>query len=559
MQNQAMNDELLKQLHELPSLPGVYIMKDKSGVALYVGKAIDLRKRVLSYFSSSKNKTPKQEALLDKVYRIETMLTQTEKEALLVESNLIKRHRPRYNVVLRDDKSYPSLFLDIDNPFPRLAVVRRRKKRNGFYFGPFTSSRAVRATIKTISQIFKLRPCKSAKVITRTRPCINYQIGICSGCCADLVSREDYRKSVDDAVQFLKGRGRLVIDGLKARMELASDLQQFEQAAALRDNIIALEDILEKQVAVALDQKDRDILGLECEKDAATVAILFVRGGRLIGGDTFSFQAIAADQREIIESFIKQRYAKEASIPDEIITPVKLPDAFVLKDWLEDEKGSGIRLFMPLRGDKKRLLDIANKNARQALESYLKKGDAESLLGRLEVKLGLSRLPERIACIDLSHFSGSEQVGAVVAFHGDAPDKSLYWKCRIKSAGASDDYGMLREVIHRRYGKVQEPEPLPDMLVIDGGRGQLGVACRALEELGKLSQIDVIAIAKHDKKRGENLDKVFVPGRKNPVSFNRDNDLLLFLERIRDEAHRFVISYQRKRRSLSLMELHGNV
>ncbi len=546
-----MNSKLLQQSANLPSQPGVYLMKDNSGEVLYVGKARDLKKRVSSYFKAAGGKDLKTKVLVGKIDHFDTILTVSEKEAILLESNLIKRYRPRYNVILRDDKNYPSLRLDVDNPFPRLAIVRKFKKDGALYFGPFASAHAVRETLKLIYRTFKIRRCKSVKVQPRTRPCINYEMGTCSGACAGLITQEDYRKGVNDLILFLKGRSRAVIEDLKTRMMQAAAARNFEAAAALRDKMFALENTLEKQAMVVSDFKDRDILGIARSNGMAVVTVLCVRGGRLLGGYDFFFKNVQVEIGEVIESFLKQYYGKDRFVPDEIFLPASLEEADSLETWLSGEKGRKVSILMPQRGEKKRFVRMACQNAQHAMETRAAaSSDEVSFLERLHRYLRLSRVPERIECFDLSSLAGSEAVGAMVVFDGMNPNKSAYRKFRIKSAAGLDDYGMLYEVMKRRYNKGDAEEQFPDLLMVDGGKGQLSVAVNVLKELGFYGRFDVISIAKRDKDRGETEDKIFKPGRKNPITFNKARDLLLFLQRVRDEAHRFVISYHRKRRAM---------
>ncbi len=546
-----MNPNLAQQSADLSSLPGVYLMKDKSGNVLYVGKARDLKKRVSSYFTEAGGKDLKTKALVGKIDHFDTILTGTEKEAVLLESNLIKQYRPRYNIILRDDKNYPSLRLDIDSPFPRLSIVRKFKKDGALYFGPFASAHAVRETLKLICRMFKIRRCKSINVKPRTRPCINYEMETCSGPCAGLISQKDYRKGINDVILFLKGRSKTVIEDLKTRMMKAAEARNFEAAAALRDKMFALEKTLEKQTMVASDFKDRDILGMARGNETAVVTVLFIRGGRLLGSSDFFFKKVQVWDGEVIESFLNQYYEKDRFVPDEIFLATITEETDFLEKWLSGEKGRKVSILTPQRGEKKRLVLMAGRNAQHAMETHAAASSEETgFLERLRHCLRLSRVPERIECFDLSNLAGSEPVGAMVVFDGLNPNKSAYRKFRVRSAEGADDYGMLYEVMKRRYGKADDDKPFPDLLMVDGGKGQLSVAVHVLEELGLYGRFDVISIAKKDKERRETEDKIFKPGRKNPVTFGRERDLLLFLQRVRDEAHRFVISYHRKRRAM---------
>jgi excinuclease ABC subunit C len=482
---------------------------------------------------------------------VDTILTASDKEAILLESNLIKRYRPRYNVVLRDDKRYPSLCLDVNNSFPRLFIVRKIKKDGALYFGPFASARAVRETLKLIYRTFKIRRCRSATMKARTRPCINYQMGTCSGACAGLIAQESYRKAVNDVILFLKGRTKTVIQDLRTRMMQAAEAQNFEVAAALRDQIFALEKTMEKQAMVTSDFKDRDILGIARSHRMVVVTVLFIRAGRLIGSGDFFFQSVQIDDGEVIASFLKQYYGKDRLIPDDIFLPAYVEELDSLEQWLSGEKGQKVSILIPQRGEKKRLVQMASQNAHHAMEiRTADSSDERSFLERLCRCLKLLRIPERIECFDLSNLAGAEPVGAMVVFDGLTPNKSAYRKFRIRTAEGLDDYGMLYEVLKRRYSRGEDEEPFPDLLMVDGGKGQLSVAVQALEELGLYGRFDVISIAKQDKARHETEDKIFKPGRKNQMTFGRERDHLQYLKRVRNEAHRFAISYHRKRRTM---------
>jgi excinuclease ABC subunit C len=546
-----MNEHLIKQLSDLPVDPGVYLMKDKSGNILYVGKALDLKKRVSSYFRDAAARDSKTKALVGKIDRFDTIICGSENDAILLESNLIKRHRPRYNVILRDDKRYPSLRLDIQNPFPRLSVVRRIKKDGALYFGPFPASHAVRQTLKLIYRTFKIRRCQSAVLKQRIRPCINYQMGTCSGACAGLISEKDYREVVNELTLFLKGGARTLIQDLKTRMIKEAGAQNFEAAAALRDKAFTLEKALTKQTVVVPDFKDRDVLGMARVNEITGLTILFVRGGLLLGKRHFFLDDMQAEDQELIEAFIKQYYLKERFIPNEIFLPVSIEDRPLLEKWLSDEKGQKVLILTPQRGDKKRLVEMAADNAEHAVRTRKEASLNEvDFLERLRRRLRLSRVPKRIECFDLSNLAGSEPVGAMVVFSGLCADKSNYRRFRIKSAPGLDDYAMLCEVMQRRYAHCLDKSPLPDLVMVDGGKGQLSIAVNILKELDLYGRFDLIAITKKNKNRRETEDKIYKPGQKNPVAFGRDHDLLLFLQRVRDETHRFVITYHRKRRAI---------
>jgi excinuclease ABC subunit C len=544
-----MGQELKERLASLPSAPGVYLMKDARGHILYVGKARDLKKRIRSYFRNTGQKDLKTSLLIEKIDHLDTILTNTEKEALILESNLIKQHRPRYNVILKDDKRYPCLRLDMKNPYPNLTVARKIEKDGALYFGPFPSAGAVRQTLKVIHSTFKIRKCKSRTLKRRERPCLNHQMGLCLGPCSRPIAQEVYQAVVEEVVMFLKGRTPELIKNVRKQMESAAAREDFEAAAAHRDRLFALERTLEKQVATTTDFKDRDVLGMAREDGAALMMVLFIRGGFLLGTRPFYFSGTVASDTEIITSFVKQYYEEAPFIPKEVMLPTPPEGRALLEEWLSDLKGEKVRIMTPQRGEKARLVRMAYQNAEKSLKEQLDAAAAEQeLLDRVQRRLALERRPERIECFDLSHLSGSDGVGSMVVFERGRPCRAAYRKYRIKSAPGRDDYAMLREVLWRRYKRVDARQPLPDLLMVDGGKGQLSIAIAVLKALQLHGSFDVIGIAKKDPECGETEDKIFKPGRKNPVNLKKDTDVLLFLQRIRDEAHRAVITYHRERR-----------
>ncbi|MCK4487757.1 MAG: excinuclease ABC subunit UvrC, partial [Desulfobacterales bacterium] len=547
-----MNKELKEKLASLPSTPGVYLMKDGNGHVLYVGKARDLKKRVGSYFRDTGQKDLKTSLVIEKIDHFDTILTNTEKEALILESNLIKRHCPRYNVILKDDKRYPCLRLDVNRPYPNLTVVRKIEKDGALYFGPFPSAGAVRETLKVIHSTFKIRKCKSRTLKRRERPCLNYQMGLCLGPCSRPIAPEVYQAVVEEVIMFLKGRTPELIKDVRKQMGSAAAREDFEAAAAHRDRLFALERTLEKQVATTTDFKDRDVLGMARQGRAALMMVLFIRGGFLLGNRPFYFSEAIVSDAEMITSFVKQYYEGAPFVPEEVLLPTPPEDRALLEEWLSDLKGEKVRIMMPQRGEKARLVRMADQNAGKSLKEQLDAAMAEkALLDRLQRRLALERRPERIECFDLSNMAGTEGVGSMVVFEGGRPARAAYRKYRIKFAPGWDDYAMLREVLARRYKKVDAGQPLPDLLMVDGGKGQLSMAIAVLKALQLYGSFDLIGIAKKDPERGETEDKIYKPGRKNPVNLKKDTDVLLFLQRIRDEAHRSVITYHRKRRLMT--------
>jgi excinuclease ABC subunit C len=541
-------DDLRGMLPHLPGEPGVYLMRDAAGAVIYVGKARSLRKRLSSYFSGSGKPDIKTAVLIKKIADIETIVTASEKEALILESNLIKRHRPRYNVILKDDKRYPSLRLDVTHPYPRLSIVRKPKKDGALYFGPYASAHAVRQTLKIINKTFKLRKCTNREFTIRTRPCLHCQMqGCLAPCCRD-VKREEYTEMVREVVLFLKGRTPDLIRKIKAEMVAAAERQDFEKAARLRDKMFALERTVEKQVAVSTDVKDRDVIACARSAELSLVTLLFVRGGFLLGSRTFNFTAPIVDDPELISAFIRQYYETAQFIPNEILIPVFPEETTLLEEWLQAVKGTRVVLRRPRRGEKARLLAMAVQNAAKELEEHLaRETDRGDLLQRLQKRLQLDRLPTRIECYDNSNLGGSAAVSSMVVFIDGEPDKNAYRRYRIRDVSGPDDYATMNEVLRRRLER-DATVPPPDLLIVDGGKGQLNIALAVVADLGLKGRFDLIGIAKKDSQRGETADKIFKPARANPVNFGREADLLLFLQRIRDEAHRFAVAYHRKQR-----------
>jgi excinuclease ABC subunit C len=524
-------------------------MKDAEGKVIYVGKAKNLKKRLSSYFKQSGQIDLKTRVLVKKVSSFDTIITRTEKEALILESNLIKQYRPRYNVILKDDKRYPSLRLDIKSQYPGLNIVRKIEKNGAQYFGPFSSSQAVRQTLKIIHKTFKLRKCKTKNFKERSRPCLNYQIGAClAPCCLD-VDNKTYNEIVKEVVLFLKGRTPELIKKIKKQMTSAAKDQDYERAAVLRDKIFALEKILEKQVAVTTDFKDRDVIAIADSPEISLIALLFVRGGYLLGKMRFSFTKTMSTKAEMVSAFIRQYYEKTHFIPQEVLVPIPLEDTCVLEDCLTAINQKKVRILYPRRGEKAQLVKMAAHNAQNSLKDLTASNDAAiDISVRLQKRLRMDKMPERIECFDNSNISGAEPVAGMVVFENGKPNKSLYRKYKIKTVNKQNDYAYMAEILTRRYGKGEKSKPYPDLLVVDGGKGHLNIALSIIKKNKLEKNFEMIGIAKKDVTREETNDKVYQPGRANPVNFGREGDLLLFLQKIRDEAHRFAISFHRKRR-----------
>jgi len=549
-----MKTSLNDKLSGTPNDPGVYLMKDAEGKVIYVGKAKNLKKRLSSYFKQSGQKEFRQtdlktRVLVKKVSSFDTIITRTEKEALILESNLIKQYKPRYNVILKDDKRYPSLRLDIKSQYPGLNIVRKIEKNGAQYFGPFSSSQAVRQTLKIIHKTFKLRKCKTKELKKRSRACLNYQIGTCLAPCCLNVDNKTYNEIVKEVILFLKGRTPELIKKIKKQMTSAARDQDYERAAVLRDKIFALEKILEKQVAVTTDFKDRDVIAIADSPEISLIALLFVRGGYLVGKMHFSFTKTISTKAEMVSAFIRQYYEKTHFIPQEVLVPIPLEDTCVLEDWLTAINQKKVRILYPRRGEKTQLVKMAAHNAQNSLKDLTVSNDAAiDISVRLQKRLRMDKMPERIECFDNSNISGTEPVAGMVVFENGKPNKSLYRKYKIKTVNKQDDYAYMAEILTRRYGKGEKSKPYPDLLVVDGGKGHLNIAVSIIKKNKLEKNFEIIGIAKKDAARGETNDKVYQPGRANPVNFGREGDLLLFLQKIRDEAHRFAIFFHRKRR-----------
>ena len=547
--------DLKEKISLLPPLPGVYLMKDAAGGIIYVGKAQNLKKRISSYFRRPEQLDPKTGILVQKLATFDTIITGTEKEALILESNLIKRHQPKYNVILKDDKRYPALRLDIQNPYPSLTIVRKIATDGAMYFGPFASAQAVRQALKIIQKTFKLRKCKTREFQNRTRPCLDHQMGICMAPCCLPVDQHAYREVVKEVVLFLKGRTTELIEKIQQQMLQAAGDQDYEYAAVLRDKMFALQKTLEKQVSVTIDLKNRDVLAVAASEAASVLHLLMVRGGYLLGSRHFTLDGSLSTEAEMLGAFLRQFYDKQRFIPEEILVPVLPEDAGVIEDWLGDIKEARVKILAPRRGEKVRLVEMAFQNARNRLKDLMALQTAEmDILRRLQSKLRTERLPVRIECIDNSNISGRQPVAAIVVFVNGKPQKSLYRKFSLTSVRGPDDYAYMAEVLRRRYGKGPDSIPYPDVLLVDGGKGQLNVAVSVLKSLHIENAFNIFGIAKKDEKKGETSDKVYQPERVNPIDFIRDRDLMFFLQRIRDEAHRFAITFHRKRHRADSMQ-----
>jgi excinuclease ABC subunit C len=541
---------LKDKVSSFPHNSGVYLMKDPGMKIIYVGKANDLKNRVSSYFTG-KDTRPMAPFLMARVHDIDFIITATQKEALILENNLIKRHRPRYNVTLRDDKTYYHLSLNPAEKFPRLQLVRKRLKDDALYFGPYPSGLAAKETLRFVQQIFPLRSCRNRDFKLRPRPCLEYQIGRCFAPCKGLIDEESYRKLANGTISFLQGRRRELISDLKKQMNEVSENLNYEEAARLRDRIVALEHALEKQNVDWGGTKDQDVIGLYVQDEHYQLCILFVRAGKLLGSKSFApVKVKKTDMSEIISSCLTQYYDGDAGIPDEIIIPCRLPDEEVITEWLAEKKNGKVVLTMPSIGTKNALLEMANDNARNLWEAAHKKDEQKTAAMQiLQEKLSLTKLPRRLECYDISNISGKHAVGSMVVFQDGEPQKDSYRRYRIKRLSEPDDYAMMYEMLSRRFTR---GENLPDLVVVDGGKGQLNVALSVLKELR--IKLDVIGLAKEEravfrgkdsqnKRAGKSEDRVYLPERKDAVYLSAWPQALHLLQQARDEAHRFALSY----------------
>ena len=551
--------EIAEKLANLPSRPGVYLMRDANGKVIYVGKAKDLRARVRAYFNRADERS-QVEFLVRRVGDIETLVTASDKEALILENNLIKQYKPRYNIRLKDDKSYLSIKVTTQHPWPRMFATRKIVKDGNRYFGPFSSAVAARETIDIIEKHFLLRNCTDSNFKNRSRPCLQYQIKRCMAPCVLPVAPEAYREQVRQAMLFIEGRHQELIRELKQRMQEKSQALEFEAAARLRDQIQAVEKTLEKQRMVSHWGVDQDIFGLYREGGFIEVQVLLVRQGKLTGNQSYSLQDLEFPDEEIMGSLLTQFYQGPRFIPDEILLPVSLEDGEAREEYLGERKGKKVSILTPQRGDKRQLVEMAAENARQSFsERHDQEKAREKMLGDLQTQLRLKQYPYRIECFDISTIHGAHAVGSQVTFINGEPDKAHYRHYRIRTidpAGGGDDFGMMLEVLKRRFARgKKEVGALPDLIVVDGGRGQLSMALAAMAEVG-VTGVDVVGLAKMRVESAprsaiieRSEERIFLPGQTNPVILKRNSNALFLLQRVRDEAHRFAITHHRKLRS----------
>jgi excinuclease ABC subunit C len=546
---------LEEKISRFPASPGVYLMRDATGVIIYVGKARSLRQRVRTYFNPSGDSRYHVKFLVAKVADIDIVLTDTEKEALLLENTLIKQHHPRYNLSLKDDKTYFSLRIDPQEEFPRFTIVRKRPRDGAYYFGPYSSGSAAREVLRQMTRIFPLRHYPLATCMSRRRPCLYHQIGQCSAPCHGLIAHEAYAALVNGAILFLEGKGRLLVAEFKRRMLDASEHMLYEDAVRWRNLLRSIEVTVEKQKMV-LSGGDSDVVGFYREGNRVELALLFIRAGVLSGSRQFNL-SWELDDAAAVSAFLQQYYTGAVFIPAEILLPLNIEDKGGLAELLGELKGGKVSILVPQRGTKRELVALAGKNAMSSrMERDEKKAAAESVLMELSRRLMLTRMPRRIECYDISTIQGRFSVGSCVVFTSGKADRQQYRHFRIRSVDGQNDFAMLREVFMRRFSaEGREKNELPDLVVVDGGIGQLNAVQEILAELGVLKLLDLVSLAKsrvqHDvtaRDVRKSDERVFLPGRKNPVVLHQNSASLLLLAAIRDEAHRFAIGYHRKLR-----------
>ncbi len=549
---------LEQQLPALPSRPGVYLFRDAEGSILYVGKASSLRHRVASYFAAAGNLSPKTARMMERAADLDYYVTASEQEAVLLECILIKRHRPHYNIRLKDDKSYPYLKLTVNEDWPRAHLTRRVVRDGARYFGPFASAGSVHTTVDLLGRVFHLRSCRKAIDGRERRPCLDYHIRRCSGPCVGAVSRQEYQEAVSQAVMFLEGREDAVLKELRAGMTRAAQGLEYEKAAMIRDRIRAVEAVMEKQ-RIAAPEGDLDAVAFVQEADQAVALVFQVRQGRLVGRESFVLAGTREEEpSRVMTGFIAQYYSAAGYVPKRILLQHPLEEMPVIRSWLEGRRGGRVELRVPARGLGRDLVQMVAENAREAMEQGRIKSAADpglvaAALEELRRALSLPAAPRRLECYDVSNVQGTSAVGSMAVLQDGAPRKSQYRRFKIRTVEGADDYAMIGEVLRRRFRRASAPdgagdgwEDLPDLVLVDGGRGQLNAALAAMEEAG-VGRLPVAGLAKEE-------ELVFRPGSSQPLRLPRESPALHLLQRARDEAHRFALGYYRKvhqKRSMS--------
>lgn len=553
------NFNIQEELKKLPGKPGVYLMHDEKDAIIYVGKAISLKNRVRQYFQSSRNKGAKIEQMVTHISRFEYIVTDSELEALVLECNLIKEHRPKYNTMLMDDKSYPFIKVTVNEPFPRVMLARQMKKDKAKYFGPYTSAGAVKDTIELIRKLYHIRSCNRSlpKDIGKERPCLNYHIHQCQAPCQGYISQEEYRKSIDEVVRFLNGHYDLVLKELEEKMMAASDSLEFEKAIEYRELLTSVQKVAQKQKITDTAGDDRDIIAMASEGEDAVVQVFFIRSGRLIGRDHFYLKSAENDtEGEILSSFIKQFYAGTPYIPAELMLPEEIEDQDIIEEWLTARRERRVHLRIPKKGTKEKLVELAQKNAQMVLKNdreRMKREEGRTIgaVKELEKILGLKGII-RMEAYDISNTNGFDSVGSMVVYEHGKPKRNDYRKFKIKTVQGPDDYASMNEVLTRRFGhglREQQEESetggfqiFPDLIMMDGGRGQVNIALEVLEKLHL--HIPVCGMVKDDNHRTRGL---YFNNTELPI--DRNSECFRLITRIQDEAHRFAITFHRQLRS----------
>jgi len=554
-------DHIESQVESLPHRSGVYLMHDVDGEVIYVGKTVDLRNRVRSYFQESAQAHAKTRALVGEVDGLEFIVTDSELEALILEANLIKKHRPRYNVRFKDDKRYPYIKVGLSVPYPKVTITRRIEQDGSRYFGPYTSSGAVHETLDLLRKSFPYLTCNREITGEDARPCLYYEIKRCLGPCIGAVSQSEYRAMIRGLVRFLEGRGEEVIAELQDRMQSAAEDWQYEQAASLRNQLRAVQSVVRKQKVVSVAGADQDVIAFAREDDDACVQVFFIRGGKLLGREYFVLEGTREeDDRQVMTAFLKQFYEEAAYVPPEVLLPDQIDEALIIERWLRQKRGEKVTLRVPRRGKKRELVRMAAENAAETLAALKVQWQAdahkqEQALAELEEALDLPRVPARIECYDISTIQGAETTGSMVVFVQGIPRKSYYRRFTVRGVGGQDDCASMREVLERRFQRweiAQSEEmlgtrdtkgwaKLPDLLLVDGGKGQLAVAVEVVGSFDLGTSIPVAALAKQ-------REEIFLPNRPQSVLLPRRSQGLYLVQRIRDEAHRFAVQHHRHRR-----------
>jgi excinuclease ABC subunit C len=560
------NEHLQSILDSAPTKPGCYLMKDADSKVIYVGKAVNLRSRLRSYFHASAMENNKTRQMVRRISDIDWIVVGSELEALILEMNLIKKHRPHFNVRLKDDKRYPYIKVHWADPFPKLTVTRYMVNDGSRYFGPYTSVWAVHQTLDVLRRIFPYLTCDREITGEDQRACLFYDIKLCSAPCIGAINKDDYRQAIDDLCQFLNGRTEPIVSRLQEEMVLASDQLQFERAASLRDQVNAIEKVVEKQKVISSDYIDSDVIAMARSNGEACVQVFFIRSGKLIGREYFLLQGTeGAADANVMSGFIKQFYDQASMVPPQVLLPHEIEEAHIIKKWLGSRRtGESVEILIPHEGQQRELIELAAENAAETLQSLQARWQAEKhrqteALAELQSALNLEVPPNRIECYDISNTQGTSAVGSMVVFEQGVPSKKYYRRFNIRSVTGPDDFASMEEVLQRRFNRWQsaremgdqpgkKPDPsfsmLPDLLIVDGGKGQLSRAIAVLERYNLLEQVPVTGLAKQN-------EELFIPNQSQPIMLPNGSQGLFLIQRIRDEAHRFAITSHRKRRTKS--------